>query len=265
MSFLESYKNQSGNTFSSFDDFHMKIHDNTDATILKLINDIRLVTKKNSVNPIKKDVEMALILSGCFDFAESNRIKLLNHYIMDIRREKPGSKIKLLNKEETMPLNAKRYNRKMKLALEKFFMGTYISEHPLDPFPYTDLEQCNDNEQVKIAGIVSSATMKKTKRNSDFLNIRMKAKDDIERTVNVFNETLSKSLYKDLKKNQIIVVQGAYSKQYNNINAKSVKIQIPKKQILAMEEFTDNNQAHDNQPKQPQMVVEHPGYADIWP
>ena len=50
-----------------------------------LINNIQSQTGKASPNPLKKDVEIALILSGCFDFCENNRYKLVNHYILNLK------------------------------------------------------------------------------------------------------------------------------------------------------------------------------------
>jgi DNA polymerase-3 subunit alpha len=261
LSFIKEFK-KAGQVFMSFDDFYNQIHDNNGPVVSQLLANLRAATGKNSANPIKKDIEMALILSGCFDFSEPNRIKLLNHYLIDIRHEKIGSIIKVLDKEEQIPINEKRFDRKMKLALEKFYMGTYISEHPLDQFPYIDLEQVNDNEQVKIGGIVSNATLKKTKKGNEFLNLRIKTKDDIERTVNVFNEQLAKSLAADIKKNQIVVVQGRYSRQYHNINAVSVKIQIARKQLLNQEDL--GIQIPMEEVKEIPQVMESPGYANIW-
>ena len=205
-----------------------------------------------------------MILSGCFDFSEPNRLKLLNHYMIDIRKEN-GVTVKILDKDETIPIDEKRYNRKMKLALEKHYMGTYISEHPLDPFPYIDLDNVNNNEQVKIGGIVTNAMLKRTKKGSEFLNLRIKTKDDMERTVNVFNEKLAKSLASDIKKNQIVVVKGAYNTQYHNINATEVKIAIFKKQML-QDQITDidNLQSTPEEfvPEIP--VVDAPMMANVW-
>ena len=70
-----------------------------------------------------------------------------------------------------------------------------------------------------------------------FMSIKFKTKDDVERTVNVFNEKLAESLEQDIKKNQIIIVEGAVSKQFNNINAKTVKIAVASKQTTISEDI----------------------------
>ena len=233
--FLNDFKYLSMNKFKDFDDFYNIMHDTNNKIISGLLANIRTSTGKATPNPLKKDVEIALILSGCFDFCESNRYKLLNHYMIDLRKEKPGSKVKLLDKEVKLPLDESKYDIKSKLELEMFYMGAYISEHPLDKFPYIDLDSATEGEQVKIAGIVTKVEKKETRTNKDYLTIKFKSKDDIERRANIFNEDKVPSLIQDLKKNQIIVVTGKYSSVYKNINAYDVKIQSDKKQILNQE------------------------------
>jgi len=152
-------------------------------------------------------------------------------------------------------LSERDYNAKQKLSLEMFYMGAYISEHPLDKFPYVDLESAQEGEQVKIAGIVTGVTVKKTKKNNDYLTIKFKSKDDIERNTNVFNEEKVQSLQKDLKKNQIIVVTGTFSRRYHNINAYDVKIQIDKKQLLNQENIQIKKQEQQQEIQIPVSTV----------
>ena len=81
--------------------------------------------------------------------------------------------------------------------------------------------------------------------------IKFKPKDDNERTVNIFDEKLVESLKQDIKKNQIIVVEGSVSKRFNNINAKTVKIAIATKQTtisedIQIEDKTTANSSIDN-------------------
>jgi DNA polymerase III alpha subunit len=204
-----------------------------------LINSIQQQTGKASPNPLKKDVEIALILSGCFDFQEQNRFKLVNYYISHIRKENI-SEIKIMDDKKKFPLDEKKYDSKQKLALEMFYMGAYISEHPLDKFPYVDLDSASEGEKVRIGGIVTGVTKKQTKTGKDYLVIKFKGKDDIERNTNMFFEDRVKSLEQDLKKNQIIVVTGTYSQRYHNINASDIKMQIDKKQMLQQENLQIN-------------------------
>lgn len=234
LNFINEYKVLDSVPFADFDDYYSRIHDANNTAVNTLLNALRQKTGKNSPNPMKKDVEVALIMSGAFDYCEPNRYKLLNHYIVDIKKEK---KVKVMGEDMAMPVAEGDYKRKVKLALEKFYMGSYISEHPLDPFPYADFESAQENEVIKTTGIVTSAVSKLTKKGKEYLTIKFKPKDDVERTVNVFDENLASSLKKDIKKNQIIIVKGKVSKKYNNINASTVKIAIASKQSIAVEDM----------------------------
>lgn len=234
LSFINGYKVLDPIPFSDFNDYYNRIHDCNNPVVIKLLNDLRTSTGKNSPNPMKKDVDVALILSGAFDYCESNRYKLLNHFIMNVKKEK---EVSVMGEKLPIPLDESSYVRKIKLALEKFYMGSYISEHPLDPFPYADFDSCQENEQIHTTGIVVSTSLKATKTQKSFMSIKFKAKDDVERTINVFNENLAQSLQKDIKKNQIIIVTGAVSKRYNNINAKTVKIAVASKQSTIAEDI----------------------------
>lgn len=222
INFIDEYRKKDPITFKDFDDYYNRIHDANNPIVQSMLQALRLKTGKNTPNPMKKDVEVALILSGAFDYCEPNRYALLNHYLIDIKKEK---QIKIADDEKPtiLPLNVSDYKRKTKLALEKYYMGSYISEHPLDPFPYADFESAQENEVIKTTGIVTSVIAKPTKKGTEFLSIKFKTKDDIERTVNVFETSLIATLKQDLKKNQIIVVKGKVSKRYNNISASSVK------------------------------------------
>lgn len=234
LNFIKEYKRKDNIPFTDFDDYYNRIHSTANPVVVSLLDALRNQTGKNSPNPMKKDVEIALILSGAFDYCESNRFSLLNHYMIDIKKEKT---VKIMGEENTLPLDPRDYKRKTKLALEQYYMGSYISEHPLDPFPYTDFESTQENEIIQTTGIVTGVVMKMTKTKKNYISIKFKAKDDVERTINVFDEVKAKSLKQDLKKNQIIIVKGKVSKKYNNINASSVKIAIASKQMIDTEDL----------------------------
>ena len=216
VNFISKYKDIAKTQFTDFDDFYSKVHAN-DTIVNNLIDEIRAQTGKNSPNPLKKDVEKALILSGAFDYSEDNRYKLLNHYMIDIKREPKYNQKSL-----------KDYNRKAKLALEKEYMGAYISEHPLDSFAYEDFETAAENQMIKSTFLVNSAVLKETKKKKKFLSIKCSDKNDSETTVNVFNEDLALSLKNNIKKNSIIIVEGNVNHKFSNINARSIKIAVKK-------------------------------------
>jgi len=262
LNFIERYKTLDTVPFKDFDDYYNRIHDVNNPVVIQLINEIRQRTGKQSPNPMKKDVELALILSGAFDYCESNRYALLYHYIADIRKEKSckvmGEDIDVIDKDKL----SKQYKRKVKLALEKHYMGSYISEHPLDPFPYTDFDSCKENETIKTSGIVISVSLKQTKKGSSFISMRIKSKDDIERTVNVFNEKQIDSIKQNVKKNSIVIVTGKVSKKFNNINASSVSPVAFKKQTIDTEQLDINVQDTKQAPVIP--PVESVGYGSIF-
>lgn len=232
--FINNYRDLTKTTFTNFDDYYDKVHAD-DLIVNKLLNDIRQQTGKNSPNPMKKDVEQALILSGAFDFSNENRYKTLNHYMVDIKKEK---EMNLFDKKEKLPLDTKEFNRKTKLALEKKYMGAYISEHPLDSFSYEDFESANEGQMIKTTLLVSGATLKPTKKGNQFLSIQAMDKTDTLTTINVFNADLALSLKADIKKNSIIIVEGSVSHKFHNINAKNVKIAM--KQVVDTEDMEIN-------------------------
>lgn len=244
LTFISEYKKLDPVPFKDFDDYYIRIHDGFNPAVVALLQQLRQQTGKNSPNPMKKDVEIALILSGAFDYCTQNRYELLNHYMIDIKREK---KVKIMGEEHTLPLNVKDYKRKTKLALEKHYMGSYISEHPLDPFPYTDFESAQENEVIQTTGIVTAVSMKKTKKGGSYMSIKFKGKDDVERTVNVFSEEKALSLKKDLRKNQIIIVKGKVSKRYSNINATSIRIAVASKQSIDTEDIEVEDKTNTQQ------------------
>ena len=209
--------------FMSFGDFYDKCH-STD-NVKKFISSNG--TKKPS-NPVNKRVEVALIESGCFDDFEENRYKLLNHYSAGIRKDK-----------NYVPLDEKDYVRKIKLQYEKDRMGSYVSEHPLDLFPYMDLESAADGDTVETTGIVRKVIVKKTKRGADFSTVLMETKDGKERKIMIFGKKHEK--FKPmLKKDAIIVVTGEYNKAYDNINANKVKTVVGKKNLVVESQDGDD-------------------------
>lgn len=263
LSFISEYKKMDTKPFKDFDDYYNRIHDPNNAVVIMLLNALRNQTGKNSPNPMKKDVEVALILSGAFDYCEPNRYKLLNHYMIDIKREK-SIKIMGEDKPRALPLDEKDYKRKVKLSLEKYYMGSYISEHPLDPFPYADFESAQENEVIRTTGIVTGIISKLTKKGKEYLTIKFKTKDDIERTVNVFDENLAVSLKTTIKKNQIIIVKGKVNKKYSNINASSVTPVAFKKQAIDIEDIEIEDRTNKTTTQESFVTAQPVGFGDIF-
>lgn len=189
---------------SSYDEYYTKYHD--PAVVQPFLDEMSQEAGKRATNPLKKDVDVALILSGCFDEFEENRYKLHNHYMGNIRRGKDKG---------WAPYVETDYIRKVKLALEKEYMGTYVSEHPLEPFPYVNLSTASNNQFVETAGQILDIKKVKGKR-GEFGKVKIETKDGTETMTMLFDPAWSK--YKSiLKKGEICVFSGRFNEQYNNI------------------------------------------------
>jgi DNA polymerase-3 subunit alpha len=207
--FLKEMRQNTGG-FKGFDDFYNKVHDT--ALTKPILDSYADGSGKKVQNPMKKDVEQALINSGAFDEFDENRYAMMNHYMKDIRREK-----------DYEILIEKDYVRKVKLALEKEYMGSYVSEHPLDPFPYADVDSAEDGDIVETTGIVQKITTKPQKNGKKFATVVIESKDGKERKVMLFANAWEK--FKDrVKKGAIIIVIGEVNKQFSNINCTRVKV-----------------------------------------
>lgn len=213
------------NGFNDFDDYYNITHN---TSITRPILDSYENNGKKVQNPMKKDVEKALICSGAFDSFNENRHALLNHYMMDIRKEK--------NYEI---LIEKDYVRKVKLALEKEYMGSYVSEHPLDPFPYANADSSADGAIIETTGIVSKVTKKKQKNGKTYGLVNMETKDGKDRKVMLFARAWNKYSSR-VKKGAIIIITGEINKQFNNINCTRVRIPVGVKQDVNIDDVVNN-------------------------
>lgn len=191
--------------FTSFVDYYNKVHDKN------IPREVNPETGKFMNNPLDKTVESSLIKAGAFDEFQENRHVLLNEYNLGLRKEKTY-----------VALDPKKFSRKVKLDFEKELMGSYISEHPLDPLPYMDIDSCGDGDDIEIAGVIKTVTKKRSKNNKDFANVVMESKDGKEVKVLVFDKVYEK--YKArLVKNEVIIVEGEVNKQFNNVRAYKIK------------------------------------------
>ena len=220
--YIKKIRLNEGN-FVSFDDFYNKVHDKDN------INKYSEKQNKKGEKqcPINKKCEIALIKAGAFDDMNENRYELLNHYMIDIRREK-----------DYQALDVKDFSRKIKLAYEKELMGGYISEHPLEPFPYVDLTTCKDNEVVEITGIVKKTSIKTTKNNKKYATCFLESKDGTEFRTMLFGALYTNNKDK-LKKDNILVIDGVYNAKYNNIKGDKIRKVRKKSQIIRIEDTED--------------------------
>ena len=197
--------------YTSFPDFYARIHD---TSIPKEINP---VTGKAMNNPLDKTSETFLINAGAFDAFEPNRHELLNTFMIN-RKEKNFTL-----------LDPNKFNRKAKLALELETMGCYVSEHPLDPFPYVDIDGADDGEYIETTGIITKVTQKKDRKGGTYATVNFEAKDGKEYMTLVFSNVYEK--FKDrLKMGEIRIFCGTVNKSYNNINCTLVRMFVRKQQ-----------------------------------
>lgn len=254
--FLNKYRQLDNKPFISYEDYYNRIHDTNNPVVQQLINDIRNNTGKKSTNPIKKDVDVALIMAGAFDSIESNRYKLLNLFC-DI---KGIDTVKVADKEIKIPIDESKYQRNIKLNMEQFYMGGYISEHPLDPFPYTDISTCNNDDLIKTTGIIENVTFKKTKTNKEYVTIKFYMKDGISRNANAFDDKVISKIKDRIKKNQIVSIKGTVNTTYNNLTITNITPVVFKKQVNELE---DLELQKENTVKPVIHQVDDIGFADI--
>jgi len=189
--------------FVSFDDFYNRCH--------AIPREINPETGKLMNNPLTKSNETAMIQAGAFDQFEQNRYKMLNHYLGTIRKEK-----------DFTPYDPKQYVRKVKLAFELDLMGLYVSEHPLDPFPYSDPNDANDGEDICLAGILKTVTVKKNNAGNEYASMKMEVKGG--KLLNVVAQTKTYEKYKNyLVQGDIVIVDGSVNKQWDNILAWKIR------------------------------------------
>lgn len=179
--------------------------------------DGNIVKKLN--NPFKKTNIVPLILSGAFDSLEPNRHKLYNEYITFKK-----------DKDELKDENG--YRLKDQLSYELELLGFYVSQHPLDgdAFPYVDLDTVRDNQTVKICGILKGYSTAKTKKGDKYYKLKIELKDGRLVNINIFKNTYTKypesiqglSSKRANEGKEILIVEGRYSAQFNNVNANRI-------------------------------------------
>ena len=135
---------------------------------------------------MNKRVLESLIKSGAFDFSGIDRGVLLNNIDKALSAGQKARESKLAGQNSLFGLiddgqadnhvsydAAEKLSEKEKLAYEKEVLGFYISGHPLNAYKkelrnrvvkIKDLIERKSGDKVKIAGVISSKKMKKTKR-----------------------------------------------------------------------------------------------------
>lgn len=272
--------------FKSFDDFLFAINNDeykakfikpTIKTKEKKIKDkytkeikIEIIETKSYPTKINKKVIVALILSGSFDELESNRHKLYNYYIFDIKKEKEltleeqgllsnlQGKEKLTKDEEKTLKNLKtktikkdedKYVKRVRLSYEKEYLQAYLSGHPLEGLPFTNLDECFEGDKVIITGKVTFKEKKKTSNKKEYTTLVIDTKNNKDVRINLFGAVHEKH-NKKITKDKVLVFEGIFSSEWNNIrctNVKELKVK-DNKELNAniKEEHIPNDSANSN-------------------
>lgn len=221
--------------YTSFEDFYNRIHysDEAKAFITKNQTD----PNKKGNTPIDLRAETALICSGVFDIFEKNRHKLINYYMKDIRKDKDF--VCLDEKENPNIITC--WNKQSKLGYEKEYMGAYISEHPLDPFSYADIDLADNKEIIKTTGYLRKVKVEKIKNRQDkYATITIEDKFGKMIKIKLFGKVYEK--YKDtFEKGKAIVVTGEVSKKFNNLNGLNIKKLVARSTIIPTKDIVEED------------------------
>jgi DNA polymerase-3 subunit alpha len=228
--------------FSSFMDFLTRV-------------DLRKVNKK---------VVESLIKCGAFDSLGYKRRQLMVHCEEAMEEAQRNKKEKLSNQSsffeqldsnhsdqdngiffDEIPDDVSEWDQKNKLSLEKEALGFYITGHPLlsfsDRLKYiTDcnsvtIHNKNDKDNVTIAGIISSRTEKKTKKNDIMCYITI---EDLKGSVNaVFFADLYRKYYALLHGEEPVVIKGKIDISGNEENQ---KISVIAQEVIPITQALEN-------------------------
>lgn len=168
-------------------------------------------TGKTIANPINKTVRNSLIKVGAFDFSETNRHKLLNYYNTQVNKDKTYNVLK-----------DSEYVQKIKLTYEKELMGMYISAHPLDPFPYENIDDVSDGDDIEIGGTITKINITNGKK-GDYATVIAEVKDGRELKFMLWNKVYEAEKNK-LKVGEIRIFSGTINKQFNNVSCSMVRM-----------------------------------------
>ncbi|MDD3414841.1 MAG: hypothetical protein PHY47_12675 [Lachnospiraceae bacterium] len=111
------------------------------------INNIKSISdlyERANLRVIDKGVFSALILSGCFDFQDTNRYKLMHDYYI-LRKEKKMAKL-----YEDKVINDKEISQ-----FEKKYLGLYITSSPYDKYNFKSLYDFEDGCVAVIGGEIT--------------------------------------------------------------------------------------------------------------
>lgn len=191
-----------------------------------------------TVNKNKVD---SLIRAGCFDFAEPNRYKLLNHYYFNIRGDKEYNgtpEMYFLNKKskdknikpktnEYPVHNPLDYTDEVKLNLEKEFVHIFVSGHPLEDLPYKPWSSVHDGEDVELGGRIEGLRKIKTKKGDPMAFLKLETQAETI-DVTIFPRQYEKFEDRLFKGNNVII-KGTKQVQKGKEGLLADAVKVPRK------------------------------------
>lgn len=182
-----------------------------------------------------------LIKAGCFDYAEENRYKLLNHYFFTLRGDKQYNgtpeeyfaakaqkdKTKKPKSNEYPVHDPRDYTDEVRLNLEKEFVHIFVSGHPLEELPYKPWSSLRDGEDVEIGGVIETVRKIKTKRGQSMCFLKLETQSE-SLDITVFPKEYEK--YEErLFKGNIVIVKGTKQVQKGREGVLADAINLPRK------------------------------------
>jgi DNA polymerase-3 subunit alpha len=173
----------------------------------------------------------ALVRSGALDSINANRATLIEHaeaalmYADNMTRNRlagqdslfggPSDEVEQAISYPVLP-EAEPLGRTDKLAMEKEMMGIYVSDHPLRGLERVlqqnashscaQIEEMDDNQSVKLAGVIAQARTILTKSGKRMMSLTLEDFTGVARCI-VFAGTLEK--FRDvLVKDNVVTIQG---------------------------------------------------------
>ena len=183
--------------FHSFLDYYEKCHGQQALMYLRSLG--------YKTNPIDIGVDKTLILAGVFDSFETNRYRLMNLLCTQLNP-----------KREFKPLDEESFTLSVAINLEKDYLSTFVSRHPLEDYPYRDLANAKENEWVQIAGTMTDYKNAKQSNGKTYAWVRFEAKDGTEYRANFFGKAFENYRSSFAKKKPFIFT-GKYSPSYKSI------------------------------------------------
>lgn len=242
--------NQSGETFEAMGDqivFGLVAVKNVGKNAIEAIHRARLeggafhslqdFTSRADLSVVNRRTIESLIKAGAFKSINPNRVQLLQmldacySHGQSIQRESNSNQLSLfeigedagfdiMDVEIEVP-DVADFTEKEKLDLEKEYLGYYVSGHPLDEYRETlqkkikyqliDLPNLRDKSRIAIAGILTKAEKKPTKRGQTMAYCSL---EDLTGTIEVlvFPSVLEK-YYELIEKDSFVIITGTLQLQ----------------------------------------------------